>query len=183
MGVEGHRTEHNLVGSGSQTFFRGPTSGGSGVGGEESASTQGTGGGARDTTLPRPPTKMASKQKLSKFTGDGKEDPVRHCQTCETIWTTNRVTDRDEWVQQFPATLRGVGIDWYSDTNKNKIGTWENLEKEFKAEFRLLQDDNEIVAEIYGTKQGAREIVCAYSRRLKELLGKMESQLADGLKK
>ncbi|XP_059073473.1 uncharacterized protein LOC131045104 [Cryptomeria japonica] len=88
-----------------------------------------------------------------------------------------------EWVLQFPATLRGVAIDWYSDIDKQKVTTWANLQKEFQAEFRLLRDDNEIVAEIYSTKQGKKETVCAYGRRLKELLGKMDSQPADGLKK
>lgn len=126
---------------------------------------------------------MASKQKLPKFTGDGKEDPVRHCCTCKTIWSANGVTDQDEWVQQFPTTLREDAIDWYSDVDKQKLATWANLQKEFKEEFRLLRDDNEIVAEIYNTKQGPKEIVRAYSQRLKELLGKMESQPADGLKK
>ena len=47
----------------------------------------------------------------------------------------------------------------------------------------MLQDDNEIVAEIYSTKQEKNEIVWAYARWLKELVGKMESQLVDGLKK
>lgn len=126
---------------------------------------------------------MGSKQKLLKFNGDGKEDPVRHCRTCETIWSANGVTDQDEWVTQFPTTLRGVAIDWYSDMDKAKVGTWLDLKEEFGIEFHLLRDDNEIVAEIYGTKQNKNETVLAYSRRLKELLGKMESQPADWLKK
>lgn len=67
--------------------------------------------------------------------------------------------------------------------DKAKVGTWLDLKKEFGIGFRLLRDDNEIVAEIYGTKQNKNEMVRAYSRRLKELLGKMESQPADGLKK
>ena len=58
-----------------------------------------------------------------------------------------------------------------------------NVRKEFIAEFRLLRNGNEIVAEIYSTKQGKNETVWAYARRLIELVGKMESQPADGLKK
>ena len=57
------------------------------------------------------------------------------------------------------------------------------MKKEFIAEFRLLRDDNEIVAKIYNTKQGKNETVHKYARRLKELIGKMESSPADGLKK
>ena len=60
----------------------------------------------------------------------------------------NGVTDADDWVRQFPATLLGVAIDWFSDTDPQKLNTWENVKKEFIAEFRLLRDDNEIVAEI-----------------------------------
>ena len=123
------------------------------------------------------------KEKLPKFHGDGTADPVRHCKTCVTIWTANGVTDEDEWVRQFPATLRGVAIDWYSDMDPQKLTTWGDVKKEFIAEFRLLRDDNEIVAEIYSTKQGKNETVRAYARRLKELVGKMESRPADGLKK
>ena len=95
----------------------------------------------------------------------------------------NGVTDADDWVRQFLATLLGVAIDWFSDTDPQKLNTWENVKKEFIAEFRLLRDDNEIVAEIYSTKQGKNETVRTYARRLKELIGKMESQPADGLKK
>ncbi len=47
----------------------------------------------------------------------------------------------------------------------------------------MLRDDNEIVAEIYNTKQGKNKTIFAYARRLKELVGKMESQPVDGLKK
>lgn len=46
-----------------------------------------------------------------------------------------------------------------------------------------MRDDNEIVAEIYNTKQEKNENVRSYNRRLKELLNKMENQPADGLKK
>lgn len=102
---------------------------------------------------------MSQKKKLPKFTGDGKEDPVRHCRTCETIWTANSVTDADEWLHQFPASLREVAVDWFSDTDKAKISTWDDLKKEFQAEFRLLWDDNEVVAEIYNCKQGKEDTV------------------------
>ena len=47
----------------------------------------------------------------------------------------------------------------------------------------MLRDDNEIVAKIYTTKQGKNETICVYARRLKELINKMKSKLADGLKK
>ena len=53
----------------------------------------------------------APKEKLPKFDGDEAVDPIRHCKTCETIWRANGVTDTNEWVRQFPATLRGVAID------------------------------------------------------------------------
>lgn len=118
---------------------------------------------------------MANRQNLLKFNGDGKEDPLRHCRTCETIWSANGVTDKAEWVVQFPATLRGVAIDWYSDADKTKLATWDELLKAFETEFRFLKDDNEIVAEILSTKQGKNETVRTYSRRLKELLGKMDN--------
>ena len=60
--------------------------------------------------------------------------------------------------------------------------TWANV-KEFKAKFRLLRDDNEIVEKIYSTEQEKNETICVYARRLKELVEKMESPLADGLRK
>ena len=43
--------------------------------------------------------------------------------------------DKDEWVQQFPATLQGVAIDWFSDTDPKKLTTWANIKKEFIAKF------------------------------------------------
>ena len=47
----------------------------------------------------------------------------------------------------------------------------------------MLRDDNEIVAETYTTKQGKNKTVRVCARKLKELINKMESKLADGLKK
>lgn len=44
-----------------------------------------------------------------------------------------------------------------------------------------MRDDNEIVAEIFNTKQRKNETV--YARRLKDLINKMESKSADGLQK
>lgn len=63
------------------------------------------------------------------------------------------------------------------------MATWDTLRKSFEKEFCLLQDDNEIVAKIYNTKQGQKELARAYGRHLKELIGKMESQPVDGFKK
>ncbi len=57
-------------------------------------------------------------------------------------------------MNQFLASLRGVAVDWFSDMDKAKISTWDDLKKEFQAKFRLLWDDNEVVAEIYKNKQG-----------------------------
>ena len=71
--------------------------------------------------------------------------------------------------------MRGVAIDWFADADPQKLTTCAEVKKEFIAEFRLLRDDNEIVAEIYSTKQGKNETICVYARRLKELVGKMES--------
>ena len=62
------------------------------------------------------------------------------------------ITDMNEWVQQFSATLQGVAIDWFTDTDPQKLNSWDNIKKEFIAEFQLLRDDNEIVAEIFNTK-------------------------------
>ena len=47
----------------------------------------------------------------------------------------------------------------------------------------MLQDNNEIVTKIYSAKQGKKETIRSYNRRLKELLKKMETQLMDELKK
>ena len=47
------------------------------------------------------------KEKLPKFDGDEAFDPIRHCKTCEMLWRANGVMDMNEWVRQFPATLRG----------------------------------------------------------------------------
>ena len=114
------------------------------------------------------------KEKLPKFDEDGMNDPIHHCKTCETIWTAHGVTDQDDWLRQFLATLRGIAIDWFTDADPTQINSWPNLKKEFIAEFRLLRDDNKIVADIYSTKQGKNETVRGYAKRLKELVGKME---------
>ncbi|MDF3675356.1 hypothetical protein [Enterobacter hormaechei] len=99
-----------------------------------------------------------------------------------SIWRANGITDADEWARQFPATLRGVAIDWFTDADPQKLNSWDNI-KVFIAEFQLLRDDNEIVAEIFNTKQGKHETVRVYARRLKDLINKMESKPADGLQK
>jgi hypothetical protein len=111
---------------------------------------------------------VGPKEKLPKFYGDGTTDPIRHNKTCETIWRANGITDTNEWVRQFPATLRGVTIDWFADTNPQKSTSWDDVKKEFITEFQLLCDDNEIVAEIYNTKQGKNETVRVYARKLRE---------------
>ena len=122
------------------------------------------------------------KEKLPKFDGDEAADLIRHCKTCEMIWRANGVTDTNEWVRQFPATLRGVVIDWFTDTNPQKLNTWDDI-KEFCAKFQILGDDNEIVNEIFNTKQKKNETVWVFARRLKDLISKMENKPADGLQK
>eukprot|EP01018_Ginkgo_biloba_P023228 Gb_03707 [translate_table: standard] len=37
--------------------------------------------------------------------GGENEDPIRHCNICETIWTTNGVDYEVKWLRVFPATL------------------------------------------------------------------------------
>lgn len=86
-------------------------------------------------------------------------------------------------MRQFSATLWGIAIDWFTDTDPQKLNSWDNIKKEFLAEFKLLWDDNEIVVEIFFTKQGKNETVRVYVRKLKDLINKMESKLADGLQK
>ena len=61
------------------------------------------------------------KEKWPKFDGDRTADPIRHCKTCKTIWTANGVTNIDEWVRQFPATSRGVAIDWFANVDPQKL--------------------------------------------------------------
>ena len=46
-----------------------------------------------------------------------------------------------------------------------------------------MRDDNEIVAEIFNTKQGKNETVRVYASKLKDLINKMENKPADGLHK
>lgn len=125
----------------------------------------------------------SEKQKLPRFNGLGSEDPARHCKTCVTIWQANGEDDEDNWLKAFPATLRGIAIDWYTDLPITSKDTWKRLAKAFEEEFRLLRDDDEIVVEIYNTKQGKSETVRSYYRKLKELIGKMDNTPADGLKK
>ena len=74
----------------------------------------------------------------------------------------------------------GVAIDWFSDFDPQKLTSWPNVKKEFIAEFQPLRNNNEIVVEIYNTKQGKNETIYVYARRLKELVGKMESQPTEG---
>ena len=67
------------------------------------------------TTVARPVIMAGTKEKVPKFDGDGTADPIEHYKTCSTIWTANGVTDTNEWVRLFLATLRGVAIDWFAD--------------------------------------------------------------------
>ena len=123
------------------------------------------------------------KEKLPKFDGDEAVDPIRHCKTWETIWRANGVTDTNEWVRQFSTTLQGVAIDWFTGTDPQKLNSWDNIKKEFFVEFQLLHNDNEIVGEIFNTKQGKNETVRVFVRKLKDLINKMEDKPADGLQK
>ena len=117
------------------------------------------------------------KQKLPRFTRNVSEDPARHCKTCITIWQANRQNDVVEWLKAFPATLRGIAIDWYTDLEAGKKNTWNNIRIAFEEEFRLQRDEDEIVTEIYNTRQGKSECVKAYSRRMRELIGKLDNKL------
>ena len=76
-----------------------------------------------------------------------------------------------------------MAIDWYADIDSQKLSDWDSVKKEFTTEFQLLHDDNEIVAEIYNTKQGKHETVRVYARKLKNLIHKMENKPVDGLQK
>ena len=69
------------------------------------------------TTIAPPVIMDGTKEKVPKFDGDGTVDPIRHYKTCEAIWTANGVTNTNEWVQLFSATLRGIAIDWFTDTD------------------------------------------------------------------
>ena len=77
----------------------------------------------------------------------------------------------------------GGTIDWFIDIDPQKLNSWDNIKKEFLAEFKLLRDDNEIVDEIFNTKQGKNETVRVYARRIKDLINKMENKPVDGLQK
>ncbi len=144
---------------------------------QNSTSTQNNAGAQQTPPLQKKVVMAGPKEKLSKFNGDEAADPIRHCKTCKTIWMVNGVTDQDDWVLQFRATLRGVAIDWFADADPQKLTTWLNVKKEFIIDFQLLRDDNELVAEIYSTKQGKNETTRVYAIRLKE------SPSANGLKK
>lgn len=107
------------------------------------------------------------KEKLPKFDGDGIVGLIQHYKTCETIWRRNGITDRNEWVRQFLATLRSVAIDWFADTDPQKLTNCDNIKKEFTTDFQLLHDDNEIVVEIYNKKQGKNETFWVYAKKLR----------------
>lgn len=79
------------------------------------------------------PGKMAhpERQKLPKFMGNGSEDPVRHCKTCETIWIASAQDDPDQWLRAFLATLRDSAIDWYSELDQAQRATWRVLKQAF----------------------------------------------------
>ena len=55
-------------------------------------------------------------------------------------------------MRKFSTTLWSVAIDWFTSTDPQKLNSWNNIKKEFLAEFQLLRDDNEIVGEIFNTK-------------------------------
>ena len=89
---------------------------------------------------------IVDKQKLSRFTGDGSNDPACHRRTCITIWQENGENDQDEWMKEFPATLEGIAIDWYMKLDVAKKATQRrDLRITFEEEFKLLRDDDEIV--------------------------------------
>ena len=117
---------------------------------------------------------MVQKQKLPKFMADGKEDHVQASKMCEMIWIANGVIEQDDWIKKFLATLWGVVINQFSNIAKMKMATWEDL-KEYQIKFWLLKDDNEIMAEIYNTKQEKDKTIQGYGQWLKGLLVKMES--------
>lgn len=109
--------------------------------------------------------------------------PVWHCKTSIMIWEVNGQDDHDYLLKAFPTTLWGIAIDWYTDLDvKDKAG-WSELNEAFEEEFRLLRDDNKILAEICYTQWGKNESVRAYNQRLKKLLNKMEHEPVDGLKR
>lgn len=74
-----------------------------------------------------------------------------------------------------PDHIERSNIDWFPDLEMGQTSSWEYLKKAFQEEFKLLRDDNEIVAGIYNTKQWKNETVQAYNCRFKELLNKMEN--------
>ena len=79
--------------------------------------------GTNNACAQNPGVMAGPKEKLPKFEGDGTADPIRHCKTCETIWRANGITDANEWVKQFLATLQGVAIDWFSDMDPQKLNS------------------------------------------------------------
>lgn len=60
--------------------------------------------------------------------------------------------DHDYWLKAFLATLRGIAMDWYINLAAQYMVSWNELKKAFQKEFKLLGDDNEIVAKIYNTR-------------------------------
>lgn len=86
-------------------------------------------------------------------------------------------------MKAFLATLHGATINWYTNLAYEENATWAALRKAFEVEFKLLRDDNEVVAEIYNTHQGKNGCVRVYQRRLKELIGKLENKPANEPKK
>lgn len=78
---------------------------------------------------------------------------------CKTILLANNQLDKDYWLRAFPTTLQGIAIDWFSKLEDKHIESWDSLKNRRK--FKLPRDNNEIVAEIYNTKQGKHENIRA----------------------
>lgn len=57
-------------------------------------------------------------------------------------------------MKAFFATLWGVVINWYMDLADIEKATWDAPRKAFEEKFKLLRDDDEVVAKIYNTRQG-----------------------------
>ena len=91
--------------------------------------------GSSNAGFQNPVVMVGPKEKLPKFDDDGTADPIQHCKTCETIWRENGIIDEDDWMRQFSATLRGVAIDWFTSTDPQNLNSWNNIRKEFLAEF------------------------------------------------
>ena len=72
---------------------------------------------------------------LPKFYGTRDDDPSRHMERYIERMTIALIMDEEYWLIWFPTTLEGEAYEWYRDHDAGYFVTWDQLLREFLAEY------------------------------------------------